>query len=574
MSPTGPASKHSRAAPPVRSAQALSRLLDASPVGLIVVEADGSVAVANAAAHAILPPLSGAKAGGSLADVLKACDAYPLWLQCDRLARGEATHFEGEHRLCRGQQGSLWVQAEARRLDGPLPQIILQLTDIDRLKTAEEALLYAEQRWNSALESARQGVWDYDLRKDRMYYSRTWRRLRGMDDDEEIGADHQASWLSRIHPDDIEKIKSKGEKQGQGEAGHDTLEYRERTRNGDYVWILSRGGPIEWGEDGEVLRSVGTDTDITALKSIEHALAAEKERLRVTLESIADGMISTDAEGRITFMNAAAESLTGRSAGEAIGRPVAQVFGLRSERTGEVLDCPVDTCFRQQKSVRIDDDAMLVSRDRVRRDIRCTAAPVLNQDGTLDGGVLVFQDVTQSRDLQRQLTHSATHDALTGLSNRAAFEQALGRTIAAARNDRDACLIYVDLDHFKPVNDSAGHAAGDALLRQIARTIRETCRTHDMVARIGGDEFAVILEACPQEAGRRVAETIVRAIGALIFSWAGRDYRVGASAGLTRIGADPASPLGFVGEADAACYAAKAAGRGRVVAFMDMLDPT
>ncbi|UYN99255.1 MAG: diguanylate cyclase [Devosia sp.] len=574
MSPSRPASTHSRTARPSRPALEQGRIFEASPVGLIVTDASGRIELSNPAAEAMLT--DGKQSGGehSLAALLKACDAYGLWLKCERLIRGEASQFRGEHLLQRGERGALWVQAEARRLDGDAAQLVLQLTDIDRLKTAEEALIYTEQRWNSALESARQGVWDYDQRKDRMFYSRMWRRLRGMDDDEEIGENHHSEWLSRIHPDDLEHLQSVERKQGQGEIGHDTLEYRERTRDGDYIWILSRGGPIEWGEDGEVLRSVGTDTDITALKTIEHALAAEKERLRVTLESIADGMISTDAEGRITFMNAAAESLTGLAATSAIGRPVAEVFCLRSERSGEAIDCPVDTCFRQQKPVRIDDDGVLIGWDGAQRDIRCTAAPVLTQDGTLEGAVLVFQDVTQSRDLQRQLTHSATHDALTGLSNRTAFEQALGRTIAAARSDREACLIYVDLDHFKPVNDSAGHAAGDALLRQIAKTIRETCRTHDTVARIGGDEFAVILEACPPEAGRRVAEAIVRAIGALVFSWAGRDYRVGASAGLTRIGGDPASPLGFVGEADAACYAAKAAGRGRVVAFMDMIDPT
>lgn len=173
--------------------------------------------------------------------------------------------------------------------------------------------------------------------------------------------------------------------------------------------------------------------------------------------------------------------------------------------------------------------------------------------------------------MQRQLAHSAAHDDLTGLPNRASFERALSAAIASARHgQRQHSLIYLDLDRFKPVNDTAGHAAGDALLKQVAQTIRGVCRSHDLAARIGGDEFAIILEDCPIAHGQVVAEKIVRAVGALAFTWTGRDYSIGASAGVTIIGSRPASPLGFTGEADAACYAAKARGRACVVAFPDM----
>src|SRR5690606_28432565 len=150
--------------------------------------------------------------------------------------------------------------------------------------------------------------------------SHMWRVLRGIPDNEPIGENHDLKWLERIHPDDRERVRSDSKKQGLGRDGHDTLEYRELTRDGRYIWILSRGKPIEWDESGRVLRSVGIDTDITHLKTVEHELAAEKERLRVTLEAMADGMISTDAEGRIVFMNPAAEALTGYSASQAQGR--------------------------------------------------------------------------------------------------------------------------------------------------------------------------------------------------------------------------------------------------------------
>ncbi|KKB10178.1 hypothetical protein VE26_01365 [Devosia chinhatensis] len=504
-------------------------------------------------------------------------DRLDVHLHLDQLLRGEIRSWRSECRLRHADHSPLWVMAVATTLSGEGGQddvLILQLTNIELQKKAEEALAYSEARWNSALESARQGVWDYDLRRDRMFYSRMWRALRGIGDDEDVGADHDAQWLDRIHPEDRDRIALISKKQGQGEDGHDTLQYRERTRDGRYIWILSRGKPIEWDAEGNVVRAVGTDTDITHLKTIEQALAAEKERLRVTLESIADGMISTDAQGNVDFMNEAAEHLTGLSATAAQGRKVEDVFRLFSDAGAVLLDCPVKACFEEGRPVRVEDDAVLFGRDGIRRDIRCTAAPVLADNGRIVGAVLVFQDVTHSRALQRQLAHNASHDPLTGLGNRAYFEDTLDTTIAASRDTgRLSSLIYVDLDHFKPVNDTAGHAAGDALLKQVAQTIRESCRAHDAVARIGGDEFAIILDGCPAPAGKLVAEKIVRAIAALDFAWAGKHYRIGASAGLALISQQPASPLGFMAEADAACYAAKGAGRGRAMAFADMLNP-
>lgn len=563
---------------PLRSGGLATHILDAAPVGMLLVGFDGAILYSNRAFSDMIGYVPAGEHPFPLLDAVHPADGIALRLQFERLVRGEARSWRGEHRFRHRDQSPLWVMVAANVVtgeDGAPDMVIVQLTSIELQKKAEEALVYSESRWNSALESARQGVWDYDLRRDRMFYSRMWRVLRGIPDDEEIGAEHDLNWLGRIHPDDQDRVAAAGKKQGQGEAGYDTLEYRERTRDGHYIWILSRGRPIEWDENGTVLRAVGTDTDITHLKTVEQELASEKERLRVTLQSIADGMISADAEGRVEFMNAAAEQLTGLSEAEAQGMRVCDVFRLRSEASGHAMTCPVATCFDTGIPVRIEDDAVLLHHAGSHRDIRCTAAPVLGDGGRIAGAVLVFQDVTQSRALQRQLAHSASHDALTGLFNRGAFERSLDASTHAARSSgRESILIYVDLDHFKPVNDSAGHAAGDALLKQVAQTIRESCRTHDVVGRIGGDEFAILLEGCPAQRGIQVADTIVRAVSALVFVWAGRQYRIGASAGVTTVTVDPASPLGFMGEADAACYAAKASGRGRAVTFGDMINPS
>lgn len=561
------------AADTLHSAQIFMRLLDAAPIGMLVATIDGMVVYANPAFSELLGHRPEPGHVFRFADLVPDEESVTAQLHFDRLLRGEIAVSHGEHKLRHADGYSIWVMIGATVLpaDGDTPALVLvQMNSIELQKRAEEALAASESRWNFALESARQGVWDHDIRQDTMFYSRMWRVMRGIPPQEEVDGDQQ-KWLERVHPDDRPNVMANVHRQDQGDSDFDALEYRERTRDGRYIWILSRGRPVEWDAEGNPTRTIGTDTDITRLKLMEQELASEKERLRVTLEAMADGMISTDLEGHVVFMNPAAEQLTNCRAADAIGRPVADIFRLRSEGSEDALPCPVQACLGSATQLRSDDDKVLCALNGPQRDIRFTASPVFSQDGRLTGAVLVFQDVTQSRALQRQLAHSAAHDDLTGLPNRAAFERGLTTAIATARQGRrHHCLIYLDLDHFKPVNDSAGHAAGDALLKQIAQTIGNVCRSHDLAARIGGDEFAVIAQDCSIEIGRELAQRIVRAIGMLTFAWAGRDYRVGASAGVTLIGPDPASPLGFMGEADAACYGAKAGGRGRVMVFSEM----
>lgn len=552
-----------------RTSAMLARIVDMAAVGMVVADMDGRLVYANRAFDELLErPI----AGTTLLDLVHGQDNAAAGLKLQRLMRGEATEYRGEHRFAHADGSPLWVMLACSVLQsdttGKPDYLIVQLYSIERQKKAEAALTYSESRWNFALESARQGVWDHDIRTDSMFYSRMWRVMRGLEPDGPVPDDHQKQWLGRLHPDDVAHVLANIDRQDSGDEAFDALEYRERKPDGSYVWILSRGKPVEWDEQGRAVRTLGTDTDITRLKTIEMELAAEKQRLRVTLDSIADGMIAADDSGHVTFMNPAAEQLTGYRSSEAVGREVRDIFALRDGVTGERQDCPVAICLASDSTAHLDDDMILVGKTGTERDIRCTAAPLRTREGGLTGAVLVFQDVTQSRAMQRQLSHVASHDDLTGLPNRAAFDRALNNAIASARDgQRRHCLLYIDLDRFKPVNDTAGHAAGDALLKQVAETLRGTCRPHDVAARIGGDEFAVLLHDCSVEAGKPMATRMVRAVAALDFAWAGRRYRVSASIGLTGIEAQAASPLGFMGEADAACYAAKGRGRGMAVAF-------
>jgi diguanylate cyclase (GGDEF)-like protein/PAS domain S-box-containing protein len=549
----------------------LRKVIESAAVGMALVGVDGRLLFVNTAFAEMIGCTIDDAAGTQTADLVHPdCDAA-LPLHLDRLLAGEAEEHRAESRLRHADGSAIWVLAVASLLrsdtTGHPLYVILQTTNIDRQKRAEAALAYAESRWSFALEAAGQGVWDHDKRTDDMFYSRTWRTMRGYRPDEWVDPNQEA-WLSRVHPDDVPRIRANVDKQDHGVDGYETLEYRERHRDGHWVWILSRGRPVEWDENGVSVRTIGTDTDITRLKTIEAELAEEKERLRVTLQSIGDGVISTDSNRRVTFMNTVAERMTGWTLAGATGHLVDEVFPMAEERSGRIAASPVARCLVTGDVTYVDEDVVLEPRRGERRDIRCSAAPLRTPEGTVIGAVLVFQDVSSSRTLQRQLAHSASHDSLTGLPNRVAFEQALGTiTAEAVRDRREHALCFIDLDHFKPVNDGAGHAAGDALLREVAATISSCCRKQDFAARIGGDEFALLLSDCPLEVARRVAEKIGAAIAAIEFRAGATAYRISASVGITSV--TDTSPAELMRRADAACYTAKGEGRSRVVVYTD-----
>lgn len=550
----------------------LRSVMENAAIGMVLVGVDRRLLYVNTAFCEMLGYQQDEGLSLTLDDIVHEAD-FDCSLHLGRLISGEAEDYRSECQFRHKDQDAIWALVAAsvlrsERTGRPL-YVILQLTNIDRQKRAEAALTYAEARWSSALEAAGQGVWDYDSRTDTMYYSPMWRKMRGIPLDEYVDP-AQEQWLARLHPDDRERIRAVVGKQETGEDGFDTLEYRERHRDGHYIWILSRGRPVEWGPGGQPVRTIGTDTDITRLKTIEVQLAEEKERLRVTLESIGDGVISTGADSLITFMNPIAEQMTGWPEADAIGRQLTDVFELRDQETGRPAANPVVTCMEHGDVCYVEADSTLLDRFGTIRDVRCSAAPVRTPDGKIIGVVLVFQDVTQSRALQKELAHSANHDVLTGLPNRAAFERALAASIESSRNERRThALCFIDLDRFKPVNDTAGHAAGDALLKLVADAIRSGCRTNDFAARVGGDEFAVLLADCKPAHARVVAQKLVDLISAIDFRWNGRTYRIGACVGVTTIDGRQASAVDAVAEADAACYAAKAAGRGQVVHYDD-----
>ncbi len=558
---------------PFRHSEALLRnILEYAAVGMVLVGTDTNIVYANRAYADMLGYTPEECVGLNYSKLIHPDDLAAAKVQAEELVARKFDTYRAERRYLKKDGSMLWGLVSAsilrnERTGQPL-YLLVQMTDIERQKRAEDALAASESRWNHALESAGQGVWDHDLsRGGEVFYSRMWRIMRGFAPDEAVDGDVE-SWLARVHPDDRERIRDTVIKQNAGEIPRNSFEYRERHRDGHYIWILSRGGPVEWDENGKPLRFVGTDTDISTLKAVETAYAVEKEKLRVTLESIGDGVITTDADGRVMFMNPIAEQMTGWTSEEAVGRRVPEVFVIVDDASGEAALDPVMEALRRQQLFYLNEDAVLVSRSGERRAVRDSAAPIRTPNGELLGAVLVFQDITHARALQKELAHSAMHDGLTGLPNRVAFERALTVAADQARHEmREHALCFIDLDRFKPVNDNAGHAAGDALLQQIAHAIRRACRSQDFTARIGGDEFALLLADCSVAGARKAAQQVIDSIAGVRFTWHGKTYQIGASVGITTVTAKSPHLTELVNQADTACYAAKAAGRNRVAVY-------
>ncbi|WJW76038.1 EAL domain-containing protein [Thiohalobacter sp. IOR34] len=307
---------------------------------------------------------------------------------------------------------------------------------------------------------------------------------------------------------------------------------------------------------------------LTKVRETTNALFHEKELAEVTLHSIGDAVITTDAEARVEYLNPVAEEFTGWSSSEAAGRPLSEVVRLASAFSHEPHENPVERCLREKRVVGLAENTLLIRRDGKEFAIEDSAAPIHDLEGNIVGAVMVFYDVSENHGHAPLLAHYAAHDALTGLANRREFERRLIKLLdRAKRLQEQHALCYIDLDQFKVVNDTCGHVVGDKLLRQLTYVLEQHVRDTDTLARLGGDEFGLLLENCPLPQAREIAENIRNMVKEFRFVWDGKAFDVGCSIGLVPITAESISPAELLSEADAACYAAKEKGRNRVQVF-------
>ncbi len=454
-----------------------------------------------------------------------------------------------------------WYSHPVNDADGkPSGSLALKL-DITARKQAEQALRSSEQRRSQALEAARAGAWEWDIDTNQTVWSAQNYLLLGLPPDS--CEPSYANWLDRVHPADRAAVQAQI-RQALADRSELHLEFRVVWPDGSIHWISSVA-QIVYDESGKAVRMYGIQLDISARKQVEAALFEEKERAQVTLHSIGDAVIVTDAAGIVQYLNPVAEALTGWSLSEARGRPLQQVFHIFDEDTRQPAPDPVARCLREGKIVGLANHTCLLSRLGSEYAIQDSAAPIRGPDGGVLGAVLVFSDVTLARQLTQAMSYQATHDGLTGLINRQEFERRLQRVLETAQvENTDNAFGYLDLDQFKIVNDTCGHVAGDELLRQFSHLLQSRLRKRDTLARLGGDEFGILMEHCSVQHALRVAEMLRQAIEDFRFFWQDKVFNIGVSIGLVAVNQASQNPAEVINAADAACYMAKAQGRNRI----------
>ena len=335
--------------------------------------------------------------------------------------------------------------------------------------------------------------------------------------------------------------------------------------NGDEtgLWVEAQSSNIEFHGHPAILTVA---RDVSHRKSLEVTLSRDKRQAQYILESISEGVITTNNDGRIDYMNVAAESIIGTSRDDASGHRVGDLFTLVDDADRRPLGDPVERCLAMRRRVNMGRRAVMVSVDGDHEhSVEITASPVRAPGDSISGTVVVFHDVSELRGLTRKMSYQATHDPLTGLVNRREFERCLDEAMDTAHAEEAVhMLFYMDLDRFKAVNDSCGHQAGDNLLREIANLIKEQVRDSDFVGRLGGDEFGALLIGCPIEKARQIAADICNAVADYRFVWKDKIFNIGISVGLVEISHVSGSLQDVISAADSACYVAKQEGRGRV----------
>ncbi|MDN0087517.1 diguanylate cyclase [Yersinia nurmii] len=440
---------------------------------------------------------------------------------------------------------------------------ISQVEDINDLKKTEMVNRRLMERITLANEAGGVGIWEWDLKENAISWDKRMFELYDLPPNTIPSVE---AWRERIHPDDLARI----DREFATALTHRQpyrLEYRIVSRSGQISHIRNQANMI-CDSRGDILRLIGTALDLTEVKSLTEALHEEKERLHITLDSIGEAVISTDREMHITFMNPVAEKMTGWANTIALGQPIDQIIHLIDSSTGLTVENPVWYCLNEVSPPQSNLSLILHSRDGERYDIKDSVAPLKTLEGETVGAVLVFQDVSESREIMRKLSYSASHDNLTSLPNRANFEYQLKNAIQKSiEHNQQHVLGFLDLDRFKAVNDTAGHAAGDALLKELSALMRKYLRASDCVARLGGDEFGLLLQNCSVTRAKTVVRGMVSLINDYPFCWEGKQYRIGASAGITQINSQNCKRSELMEQADIACYTAKHSGRGQVYLY-------
>ncbi|MCW5620423.1 MAG: EAL domain-containing protein [Burkholderiales bacterium] len=442
--------------------------------------------------------------------------------------------------------------------------IFLSHRTLRRGRLIENALKMSEERFNLAVTGSSDGLWDWKIQTDELYYSPRFAELLGYDP-QALTPSMQAIY-GLIQDKDRPRVKEAIAAHLETDM-HFDVEVPMRTRGGEYRWFRLRGQCVH-DDLGLAVRMAGALTDITDKQRAAAELFTEKERAQVTLASIADGVITTDTEGWVEYLNPVAERLTGWKSQEARGLPIQALFRLVHETQQRQAPNPIEIVLNEHRTVEAAGNVMLQRNDGLEIPIVHSAAPIRGRSDALLGVVLVLHDVSRERQYAAKLSYQASHDALTGLINRNEFERRLELALqSAAQIGRHHCIMYLDLDQFKVVNDTCGHAAGDQLMRQVSALLMACLREGDTLGRLGGDEFGVLLEGCAPDAALKIADKLRQTVAEFHFAWSQLRFNISVSIGLVNVDDGLFTLAEVLRAADTACYMAKEKGRNRIQVY-------
>ncbi|RKE84523.1 GGDEF domain-containing phosphodiesterase [Rhizobium sp. AG855] len=563
------------AAVQAHSANARSLTLSNLAWPTALLDADGVILDRNLALVDILA-LTGTDSA-CFTDYLDSDDATALDLAKNRLLNpGDITQIE--IRITAGTTVRHFL-ASLSRAPATAGAVLLQLAEITRLKADMADLAIRESRWNHALVSSASGVWDQRMNGD-YYYSDIWRRIRGLGPNDPIPPTTEI-WLESVHPHDREHVLHCIERQNSGDPAYLTFQYRERHHDGHYIWIECRGACIETDDQGRALRITGTDTDVTARKAQEEWQEGLSRRLRLALDISRIGVFETDFDAGISVWDDAMRHIFEVDEEDEIRIGDRWEEKLHPDDRERVL---ANVTRRIEMRETFTDDYRIIARDGSTRYIRANSLPYVDHDGRLKM-IGVNWDVTEDRRLREELErqkalaearneelertriaaeHSALHDYLTGLPNRRFLEQRIDDWRAVPEAERHGiAILHIDLDRFKQINDTLGHSAGDAMLKHAAKILRDSIRPSDFAARIGGDEFVLLVAhsgttTALSDVATRIIETMRQPVW-----YNGHECRFGASIGIAYSNDRLADPRQLLQNADIALYNAKNLGRNR-----------
>ncbi|MDH3490656.1 MAG: EAL domain-containing protein [Gammaproteobacteria bacterium] len=424
----------------------------------------------------------------------------------------------------------------------------------------EEKLRSSEARYRGLFENVVDGVYIASREGDIITANPALVEMLGFDSVEDLKAAGKTTVLY-VNPIDRERVFARLEAKGIVK----NFEYRLRRKDGTTIVVLENSRAV-YDDAGNIVAHEGTITDITDRKRAETRVFEEKERAQITLQSIGDGVITTDANGKVDYINPVAQDLIGRDMRSSKGNCVTEIMTIVNEHTRATVENPVIRCLKEGRVISLAENSVLITANGEEVPIQDSAAPIRDRIGNIIGSVMVFHDVSKESRLFRQLSYQASHDTLTGLVNRREFENHLIGALERTRDNGDEthALLYVDLDQFKVVNDTFGHTAGDALLKQLTELIQKSIRSTDVLSRLGGDEFGVLLERCDEQHAIEVAESIRGSIEGYRFEWQGSFTTVRCSIGVVLVTNENADVAAVMSSADVACYSAKDMGRNQV----------